>query len=143
MILKKINIKYSILYYKFHTIWLIRINKITTKDYNYVARVFKKIGFSPRRITPIIFIKALFYHTLQKKSWRSISELLNCNHIALHSFYSNYGNKKEIIKIFHYFAKAKVIVFIGENKTFTNDDLDNNDAFLKLTISELNYIFET
>lgn len=124
-------------------IWLIRINKITTKDYNYVARVFKKIGFIPRTITPIIFIKALFYHTLQKKSWRSISLLLNCNHIALHSFYSNYWNNKEIKQIFHHFLESRVIVFIGENKTFSCDDLDNKDLFLKLTKQELNNIFES
>lgn len=124
-------------------IWLVRINKINTKDYNYVARVFKKIGFVPRTITPIIFIKALFYHTLQKKSWRSISLLLNCNHIALHSFYTNYWNNKEIKKIFHHFCEARVIVFIGENKTFSCDDLDNKEYFLKLTKDELNNIFES
>jgi hypothetical protein len=123
-------------------IWLIRLNKITTKDYNYVARVFKKIGFFPRSITPIIFVKAIFYHSLQNKSWRAISLLLNCNHIALHSFYSNYWNKEEVIWIFHYFVKSKVIVYIGDTKSFTNDEIDNKDKFLKLTTSRLNYILE-
>jgi len=96
--------------------------------------------FFPRRLTPIIFIKALFFHVLQKKSWRSISILLNCNHIALHSFYSNYWNKEEIIKIFHYFIDVKVIVFIGKTKTFSNDDIDNKELFLKLTKDELKSI---
>jgi len=123
--------------------WLIRLNKIKTKDYNYVARVLKKIGFFPRRLSPIIFVKALFYHKLQKKSWRSIWVLLNCNCIALHSFYSKYKNSPEMNKIFHTFAKSRVIVFIGENKHFTNDELDNSPEFLKLTLNRLNNIFDT
>lgn len=85
-------------------------------------------------------MKALFYNKLQKKSWRSISVLLNCNHIAIHSFYSNYGNNEEINKMFHYFAEQKVIVFIADTKSFTNDDIDNKNLFLKLTLDRLTSI---
>jgi len=62
-----LNIQENIIY-----MWLIRTNKITTKDYNKISRVFKKIGFFPRRLSPIIFVKALLYHKLQNKSWRAI-----------------------------------------------------------------------
>lgn len=121
--------------------WLIRINKITTKEYNIITRTFKKIGFFPRRITPIIFIKAMFFHYLQKKSWRKISVLLNCNYIAIYSFYLKYKDNPEIKKIFHTFAESRIIVFIGNIKHFTNDDLDNNKEFLKITKNELDNIF--
>lgn len=99
------------------------------------------MGFYPRSITPIIFVKAMFFHSLQKKSWRSIWVLLATNHVALHSFYSNYHNRKEIKKIFHYFAEAKVIVFIGDSKQFSIDEIDNKDIFYKLTIDKLESIF--
>lgn len=123
------------------TIWIIRTNKISTKDYNYVNRALKKMGFHPRKNTWMTFVKALFYHVLQKKSWRSLESMLNCNYIALHSFYSNYSKHEEIKKIFHYFAEAKVIVFVGTSKYFTNDDLDNNPDYYKLTLNELENIF--
>lgn len=97
--------------------------------------------FFPRRISSIVFVKAMFYHKLQKKSWRSIWALLNTNHIALHSFYNNYSKKEEIIKIFHYFCDAKVIVFVGDKKHFSIDEIDNTDYFYKLTIQELKSIF--
>ncbi len=92
--------------------WIIRTNKLTTKEYNLVSRAFKKMGFFPRRISPIIFAKALLFHYLQKKSWRKISVILNCNYIALHSFYSKYKYSPEIIKIFHTFAESRIIVFV-------------------------------
>jgi hypothetical protein len=123
--------------------WLIRLNKLTTKEYNLVTRVLKKIGFFPRKISGIIYIKALLFHLLQKKSWRSISILLNCNYIILHNFYSKYKNSGEITKIFHAFAESRIIVYVGEKKTFTNEDLDNSLEFLKLTKTELNLIFDS
>lgn len=123
--------------------WLIRLNKLTTKEYNLVARAFKKMGFFPRKITGIIYIKALLFHLLQKKSWRGISVLLNCNYIILHSFYSKYKNSGEINKIFHAFAESRIIVFVAEKKHFSNDELDNSIEFLKLTKGELNNIFNT
>ncbi len=68
--------------------------------------------------------------------------MLNCNHIALHNFYSKYHNLPEIKKIFHYFVKSKFIVFIGENKCFSNNEIDNKDLFLKLTLDELDNILK-
>lgn len=58
----------------------------------------------------------------------------------MHSFYSNHWESEEIKKIFHYFAKAKVIVYIGKTKTFNNDDIDNKNVFLKLTLDKLESI---
>lgn len=91
-------------------------------------------------MTPIIFIKALFYHSLQKKSWRAISQLLNTNHIALHSFHQNYCDDTQIKEIFHYFAKSRVIVYVADRKTFSNEQIDNSNEFLELTLQELNHI---
>ncbi len=131
-----LNIQENIIY-----MWLIRTNKITTKDYNKISRVFKKIGFFPRRLSPIIFVKALLYHKLQNKSWRAIWTLLNCNCIGLHWFCSKYKDNPEITKIFHAFAESRIIVFVGENKHFTNIELDNSETYLKLTLNELDNLF--
>lgn len=122
--------------------WIIRLNKLTTKEYNQVSRTLIKLWFHTRKTSWITYIKALLFHILQQKSWRNISLLLNCNYIALHSFYSKYKNSPEIKKIFHTFAEARIIVFIEENKHFTNNELDNSDKFLKLTKSKLNNIFD-
>lgn len=122
--------------------WIIRINKITTKHYNQIKRAFNKIWFYPRSIAPIIFIKALLYNYLEKRSWRNIAWKLNCNYIALYNFYTNYNKKEEIYKIFHTFVEDRIIVFIGENKSFSYDDLNNSDKYLKLTLNELNNIFK-
>lgn len=120
--------------------WLIRIHKIETKDYNYIKRVFDKMWFFPKKIPQIIFVKALFFHLLQNKSWRNIATILNCNYLSLFNFYSNYKENEKIYEILYYFAERRIIVFIWKQKNFTNDDLDNNNDFLEITkfkISEI------
>ena len=67
--------------------------------------------------------------------------MLNTSHIPLHSFYSNHFKKEEIKKIFHYFAEAKVIVYIGNSKYFSTEEIDNNNTFYKLTLDEIESIF--
>ena len=42
--------------------WIIRLHKLESKDYNYIKRVFEKIWFSPRKTATIVFVKALFLH---------------------------------------------------------------------------------
>jgi len=121
--------------------WLIRTNKITTKEYNLVARKFKKIWFYPRRLTPMTFIKAMWLSYLQKKSWRKISKLLNCNYISLYNFDQKYNLYPEIYEIFHSFINARIFVYVGENKHFTCEELDNSNKYLKLTLKQLNHIF--
>ena len=120
--------------------WIIRLNYITTREYNLIARTFKKIGFFPKRIPPIVFIKSLFFHYLQKKSWRNISNNLNCNYIALYNFYSKYWKSEKIKEIFQIFWDRNIIIFIGNTLNFSNNNL-NNDFFRKLTKSEIEKLF--
>ncbi len=120
--------------------WIIRLHKLQTKDYNFVARVLKKLWFIPRKVSPICFIKALFYHVLQKKSWRAIGNLLWTNHIVFYNFYEKYKKNPEIKIIFHYFLEARVIVFIGNKKSFSEIELDNSKEFYILTKREIENI---
>lgn len=123
--------------------WLIRLHKIQTKDYNYIKRVFEKLWFQPRKTAWIIFIKALFFHILQKKSWRNVWDLLDCNHIIIYNFFCSYKSNPEIKNIFKYFANRRIIVFIKKDvKYFSNDDLDKNEIFLNNTNFEIEKIFE-
>lgn len=122
--------------------WIFRFQKLKPKDYNYIKRVFDKIWFFPKKISWIIFIKALFFHILQKKSWRKISEILSCNHIVLFNFYNKFKDNSEIKNIFLYFAEKRIIIFVDEKiKTFTNKDLDENIIFLENTKKELEKFF--
>ena len=121
--------------------WLIRLNYLTTKEYNLISRVFNKIWFFPKKISPIIFIKALFLHYLQKKSWRNIAINLNCNYIALFNFYSKYWKSHEIQELFHTFWDRNIIVFIDNTKNFSSNDL-NSEIFKKITKIEIDKIFE-
>lgn len=122
--------------------WILRFNKIKTKDYNYIKRVFDKIWFFPKT-SWIIFIKALFLHILQKKSWRNIALNLNCSHLIIFNFFHKYKDFPEIKKIFLYFAKRKIIIFLDKDlKNFSNKDLDENEIFLENTKNEINKIFD-
>lgn len=121
--------------------WIIRFQKLETKDYNTIARIFKKAGFSPRRISPIVFAKALVLHEIQKKSWRMLSQHLGVSHVALFKLFQDISTQKDLYeKIFHVFTQSKSIVYIGETKTFTQDDLDNSETFSLLTKAELQSI---
>ncbi len=120
--------------------WIVRFQKIEPRDYNTCARLLKKSGFIPRRISPIIFVKALIMHFIEKKSWRRVAWELSVSHIALYKFYQEFSQKEEYRKIFHVFAERRIIVFIGENKSFTSNDLDNNEELYLLTVKELESI---
>jgi len=122
--------------------WMIRFQKIKPAQYNLVSRYCKKQGFFPRQTPAIIFVKAFITHLLQKKSWRHISLQYWVNHIQLHNFYSKNKKNPDFLKILHSFAKARIIVFVGKNKEFSSDQLDNNSKFLKLTLDQLDTIFE-
>ena len=121
--------------------WIIRLHKLESKDYNYIKRVFEKIWFSPRKTATIVFVKALFLHLLQKKSWRTIATELNCSYLSIFSFYSIYRENIELKNIFKYFARRRIIVFVGKVKYFSNEDLEQSEEFFKLTIRELKSIF--
>ena len=59
------------------------------------------------------------------------------------NFFSNYKKYDEIKEIFFYFSDRRIIIFIEDKKTFSNDDLDNNDDFLEETKKELEKILES
>lgn len=121
--------------------WILRFHKLQTKDYNHIKRVFEKIWFNSR-LSSIIFVKALFLHSLEKKSWRKIWEFLGCNYLLLYNFYNKYQKNSEIEKIFYYFSERKIIIFIDKNiKNFSNTDLDENEIFLENTKNELKKFF--
>lgn len=123
--------------------WIIRFQKLQTKDYNYINRKLKKCWFITRKNPPILFIKALIYNLLEKKSWRFISTKIWINHILLFKFFSNYTKQPEIKEIFHYLADIRVIAYVWEKKNFNLNDIDNTDHFLKLTKNELDIIFQS
>jgi len=121
--------------------WIIRFHKIKPRDYNYVSRELKKSGFIPRKVSPILFIKAAIYHKLQKKSWRNTAERLNTRHVYLFNFYKKLEKKDVLSRIFHTFAERRIIVYVGNTKAFTEHDLDNSQDFLQLTRERLQSIF--
>jgi len=113
--------------------WILRFHRLESRDYNAIARILKKSGFSPRSIPPIVFAKALIFHEIEKKSWRIIAGIFGVSHIALYKFYENFSKTPEYEKIFHLFLNRRIIVYVGEKKTFSQDDLDNSEEFYSLT----------
>ncbi|NDK08237.1 hypothetical protein EOM39_03225 [Candidatus Gracilibacteria bacterium] len=121
--------------------WIIRFQKLKTKDYNYINRKLANLGFFTRKLSGVLLIKASIYHIIEKKSWRCISTKLCVNHIQLFKFYSNYKDTKEFIEIFHYLIDNKVMAFIPDNRSFILSEIDNNNEYIKLTKNELGIIF--
>lgn len=113
--------------------WIIRFGKLRTKDYNTLARLFKKSGFLTRQISPIIYSKALILHVLQKRSLRSLSAEFSLSHIALHKFFTYIAKKPEYWKIFHVFLESRATVFLENTRQFTQHDLDNSEEIYSLT----------
>ncbi len=122
--------------------WIIRFQKLQTKDYNYINRKLANLWFYTRKLSWVLLIKASIYHIIEKKSWRCISNKLWVNHIQLFKFYSNYNNSLEFKEIFHYLIDTKVLAYIPDNKSFNLNDIDNTNEFLKLTKNQLEIIFE-
>jgi len=121
--------------------WIIRFQKLKTKDYNYINRKLANLWFFTRKLSWVLLIKASIYHIIEKKSWRCISSKLGVNHIQLFKFYSNHKNTPEFKEIFHYLIDSKVLAFIPDNKSFILSDIDNNIEFLKLTKNQIEIIF--
>ncbi len=116
---------------------IIRFQKITTSDYNYVNRLLKKSWFIPRKFSWIILLKATILHRLQKKSWRVLSKEFSVWHIALFNFYSFIKNKPELEIILHRFISNRIILFVGEKQVIKKDYLDNSEEVIILTKREL------
>lgn len=117
--------------------WIIRFQKLESKDYNYISRRLLKAWFKARKLSPILFIKALIYNKLQKKSWRQISDILWVNHIVLFNFYKTYFVSPEVKEIFNHLAKNKVIIYFWDNRIIKKSDLEIDNNFLLETLREL------
>jgi hypothetical protein len=121
--------------------WIIRFQKLKTKDYNYINRKLTNLWFFTRKLSGVLLIKASIYHIIEKRSWRNISNKLWVNHIQLFKFYSTYKNTKEFNEIFHYLINSKVLAYIPDNKSYILSDIDNNPEFIKLTKNQIEIIF--
>lgn len=117
--------------------WLIRFNKLESRDYNMISRQLEKAWFSGRKISPVIFIKSSIEHIFNKKSWRQISTQLPCSHLALYNFYNKFKNTPEFSKILFTLAHRRIILNIKGKKTLNQEDLLNNTQILELTLSRL------
>ena len=104
--------------------WIIRFDKFNTKDYNFIKRHLNKAWFNPKKIAPVIFIKACIMHTFQNRSWRHISNTFNLNHIVLYNFYNSYKNTKELKIILDKLVDNWVILFLDELKSFNFKNID-------------------
>jgi len=113
--------------------WIICWWNLETNDYNFVARELKKNGFIPRKVAPMVFIKASILHICEKRSWRNIASELGCEHIYLYNFYQNFKNTDNLKTIFHRFIDKRVLLYIGEKKHFNRDFLNNNPELIQLT----------
>jgi hypothetical protein len=113
--------------------WIIRWQLLDTSDYNFITRELKKNNFIPRKIPPILFVKASIIHICQKKSWRKIASEYNTNHIYLYNFYQNFKNSKSLEIILHRFIDKRILLYIDEKKHFNSLFLDNNIEIIKLT----------
>ncbi|MDA9129122.1 hypothetical protein N9J72_01430 [Candidatus Gracilibacteria bacterium] len=120
--------------------WILRFHLLQTKDYNKIARICKKYGFSPRQHSPIVFAKGLIIHETQKKSWRMIGRELGVNHIGLYKFHELARNSECLREIFHVFIESRMALYVGDNKHVEKDFLDNSREVLELTCRELGSI---
>lgn len=107
-----------------------------------IKRQLAKSWFSSRKISPIIFIKSCILHIFQKKSWRLIAAWFPHSHIPLYNFYNTYKNTPEFKQILFTLAEHRIIVYIEGKNNVTEDDLNNNEQVLELTLQSLNYIVE-
>ncbi len=123
--------------------WIIRYQKITSSDYNYVNRILKKSSFIPRKFSWVILLKATISHILQRKSWRNLSKEFWVWHIALFNFYNFIKEKQELEIIFHRFIDRRIILFLGEKPIIKQDYLDNSDEIISLTKKALEIKLES
>jgi len=121
--------------------WIIQFQKIKPRDYNFISRLLKKSWFISRRIPDIVLVKSIIIHILQKKSWRFIANNFWVSHIALFNFYNFIKEKEELKIIFHEFIDRRILLYISENKQYSNEYLDNNEEIIKLTKIELEKVF--
>lgn len=117
--------------------WIIRFHKLKTSDYNFITRECKKGDFLPRKLSPILYAKAMVLFLCKKKSWRQIGEELGTSHIYFFHFYQKYEKSEMLSRILTHLADSRVALYIGEKHSFTVDELDNSDELLVLTKSKL------
>lgn len=122
--------------------WLIRFHQLQPRDYNMISRKLEKAWFSSRKIAPIIFIKASIEHLLLKKSWRQIASALPCSHLPLYNFYQNFKHNNEFQQILFTLAKRRIFLNIKGKNNLSQDDINNNQEILELTLKSLQDILQ-
>lgn len=120
--------------------WLIRFHKLEPRDYNMISRQLEKAWFSSRKISPIIFIKSSIEHIINKKSWRQIANPLPYSHIPLYNFYHKFKNTHEFSQILFTLANRRIILNIKGKKQLSEDEINNSNELLELTLEALNNI---
>jgi len=96
--------------------WIIRFHLLETKHYNKVTRIFKKYGFVPKKLSPIILSKACILHHTQRVSWRLLSRKFSVDHTTLYRFDGQAKNSDMLREIFHVFIDARVALYVGDFK---------------------------
>lgn len=117
--------------------WIIRFQNIKSRDYNFISRLLKKSWFITKKIPEIVLVKWIIIHIFQKKSWRYIANSFWISHFALFNFFNFIKDREELNNILNEFIDRRILLYINENKQFTNSDLDNNEEILELTKREL------
>ena len=107
-----------------------------------ISRKLEKAGFSSRKIAPIVFIKASIEHILLKKSWRQIAAWLPCSHLPIFNFYQNFKNNGEFQSILFTLAKRRIFLNIKGKNSISQDDINNNEEILELTLKSLKDILK-
>lgn len=120
--------------------WIIKFQNIKPRDYNFLSRLLKKSWFISRRISDLVLVKWVIIHIIQKKSWRFIANNFWVSHIALFNFYNFIKEKEELKIIFHEFIDRRILLYISENKQYSNDYLDKDLGIIDLTKIELEKI---
>lgn len=120
--------------------WIIRFQNIKPRDYNFLSRLLKKSWFISRRIPDIVLVKWVIIHIIQRKSWRIIANNFWVSHIALFNFYNFIKEKEELKIIFHEFIDRRILLYINENKQYSNEYLDKDLGIIDLTKIELEKI---
>jgi len=123
--------------------WILRFHLLQTKDYNKIHRICKKYGFITRIHSPIVFTKAYIKYITQKISWRSLGREFWVDHAGLHKFYDFVEKNNLQSEIFHVFLESRAAVYIGGNRSFTIEELDNSLKIYSLTQKEFESILRT
>lgn len=116
--------------------WIIRFHLLQTKHYNKIHRICKKYGFITRKISPLVYSKALLLHTTQKTSWRTLGNQFWVDHILLYRF-SDFSCRSDMYReILHVFLESRSALYIGDSRQVHIESLNNSSEIYNLTKRE-------